>query len=233
MFAFLRRAVTALLDALLPSPITLALAETPWQPDTVHAYCPRCGSSAGFGAVKADGCSRCVGQRFPWARVTRLGAWEEPLQAFVGAMKYRQHWAWAPWFGTHLAEALRLDAPAAPVVVCVPMHWRRRLERGYNQADLMAEALAKTRQWPLAHPLKRARHDPKQMSLSRNQRLVHARGAFALRKNAARQIGGRHVILVDDVLTTGATLRQCARLLRRAGAASVHVAVVAAADRRK
>jgi len=233
MFAFFRSITCALLDAVLPSPVTIALEETPWQPDAAHAYCTRCGSSTGFGEAKADGCARCSEVRFPWARVTRLGAWEAPLTAFIGAMKYRQHWAWAPYFGGHLAESLRLDAPAAPVVVCVPMHWMRRLERGYNQAELIAEKLAKAQGWPYARPLKRARNDPKQMSLSRNQRLLHARGAYALRRNAKAQVNGRHMILVDDVLTTGATLRQCARLLRRAGAASVHVAVVAVSDRKK
>ncbi len=232
MFALLRRVTCALLDAVLPSPVTIAVAENPWQPCPAHVYCAHCGAAAGPGEAREDGCSACAGQRLPWNRVTRLDAWEEPVKSFVAAMKYRSHWAFAPWFGQLLATAITLDAPADAVVVPVPMHWLRRTARGYNQAGLMAEALAKTGGLECANPLKRIRRTPRQAAQSKAGREANVRGAFALRRSARALVGGRHVILVDDVKTTGATARQCARLLRRAGAQSVHLAVVAVADKK-
>lgn len=226
LLSFLR----LLLDAVLPSPVDLALAQTPWQPCPPHAYCARCGACAGPGEAREDGCSACAGRRLPWARVTRLDAWDEPVKGFVAAMKYRQHWAFAPWFGRLLAKAVALDVPADPLVVAVPMHWTRRTARGYNQAQLIAGSLAKAQGWRGADPLARVRRTPRQAGQSRSGRARNVRGAFALRRGAAAAVRGRHVILVDDVLTTGATARQCARLLRRAGASSVQVAVVAVAQ---
>jgi ComF family protein len=222
-----------LLDAVLPSPVDLALAQTPWAPCAAHAYCARCGESAGPGEAREDGCSRCAGKRLPWARVTRLDAWGEPVQSFVAAMKYRGHFAFAPWLGGLLAQALALDASKDAVVAHVPMHWTRRVARGYDQADLLADAVAAASGFPRVRPLARARRAPRQAAQTLAGRERNARGAFRLSRLARRQVQGRHVVLVDDVKTTGATLRQCARLLKRAGAASVQVAVVAVADRRR
>lgn len=232
MFAFLRRVSGAALEAVLPSPVTMAVAENPWQPCPAHVYCARCGASVGPGEAREDGCSACAGLRLPWSRVTRLDAWGEPVKDFILAMKYRQHWAFAPWFGGLLAAAIVLDAPANALVVAVPMHWLRRTGRGYNQAELIARALAKAGGLDYANPLRRIRRTPRQAAQSLSGREANVRGAFALRRSARALVKDRHVILVDDVKTTGATLRQCARLLKRAGARSVQVAVVAVADKK-
>lgn len=222
-----------LLDALLPSPVDLALAQTPWSPCAAHAYCARCGESAGPGEAREDGCARCAGKRLPWARVTRLDAWGEPVQSFVAAMKYHGQFAFAPWLGGLLAQAITLDAPKDALVVSVPMHWTRRVMRGYDQAALIADALAKAGGFDRGHSLARARRTPRQAAQTRAGRARNVRGAFRLARFNGAKVRGRHVILVDDVKTTGATLRQCARLLKRAGAAQVQVAVVAVADGKK
>jgi len=117
-----------------------------------------------------------------------------------------------------------------PVVVCpVPMHWARRIGRGYNQAHLIGSALARDRRWPIARLLKRTRYTPPQTAVGPSRRVANVRQSFAIKRV---DLTGWHVWLVDDVKTSGATLNACARLLRRAGAQQVNAAVVAVAHPR-
>ena len=115
------------------------------------------------------------------------------------------------------------------VVSAVPMHWRGRWRRGFDQAALMARALGRARGWPLAPVLTRNRHTPPQSTVVTSKRADNVRGAFHIKTVDLR---GYELILVDDVKTSGATLSICVRLLHRAGARSVHTAVAAVADPR-
>jgi ComF family protein len=133
-----------------------------------------------------------------------------------------------------LAEAVTDLAPDfgadLPLVVPVPLHESKLQQRGFNQSELMARALVK--QGPLDMKLElapkllmRRRPTDSQTGLTRRQRVVNMRGAF--RASAPNEISGRNVLLVDDVFTTGTTVSECARVLRRAGAEKVWVATVA------
>ena len=111
-------------------------------------------------------------------------------------------------------------------VVCVPLHVRRYRERTYNQSELLAGLLAcKLRITPLLRCLHRVRATESQISLNAKQRRANVRGAFAVRD--AEWVKGRRLLLVDDVMTTGATVNECARVLKEAGAAGVYVLTVA------
>lgn len=190
--------------------------------DPATAYCGRCGASTGPGG----GCGFCAGSRIAWDALTRLGAYAPPLDGHIREMKFGRQWRWAPWLGDRLAEALpRWEAQA--VVVPVPMSWRRRWRRGYNQSDLIAEAVGKSRGWPLAPVLHRTRHTSPQTSVTFSDRERNVAGSFAV---APIDLSGWVVVLVDDVKTSGSTLAACSRLLRKAGADRIHVAVAAVAD---
>jgi ComF family protein len=105
-------------------------------------------------------------------------------------------------------------------LVPVPLHPARRRERGYNQAELLAKAMAAETGFPIiAHELRRIRATPSQTKLDRHARAENVKDAFALAKDLS--FTGLKILLVDDVYTTGATLNECARMLREAGAASV------------
>lgn len=199
-----------------------------WQADEPDEYCHRCGASAGPGAVLADGCAFCRGKKLAWDRLTRLALYDEPVDGWLKQMKFARQWSWAPHLGRLLAH--RVGEPIDPnktVVTYVPMHWRRRWRRGFNQAQLMAESLGKERGWPTFALLKRSAWTPPQPSVIPSQREANVRQSFAIR---SVDLTGFQVILVDDIKTSGATLSACCKLLKQSGATSIHIAVATVAD---
>jgi ComF family protein len=127
-------------------------------------------------------------------------------------------------------QATSLLAPWNPhAVLAVPMHWTRRVRRGVNSPQLLARTLAATLGVPVAdHVLVRRRRTAPQASLSPRERAQNVRGAFQTRRH--RDLNGARLVLVDDVMTTGATVKEAARSLRRAGAEAIHVVVLARAE---
>ena len=199
-----------------------------WQADSDKDYCPRCGASAGEGSVTPRGCAFCLNKRFPWQRLTRLGFYGEPLNEWIKDLKFHRRWRYGEWLGEQLAQALSGPGEPARQIVCpVPMHRLRRWRRGYNQADLIAKAVADARSWRYAPILKRTRHTPPQTAIPPSRRHDNVRHSFDIEPV---DLAGYDVILIDDVKTTGATLSACTRLLSHAGARSVHAAVTAVAD---
>ncbi len=199
-----------------------------WQADQPGVYCPRCGASAGKGSVMPAGCPFCLNQRLPWHRLTRLGLYAPPVDAWVRQMKFAGRWRFAEWFGRQLAEAMgEVTDPGRTLVCSVPMPLARRWRRGYNQSDLLGRAVAKSRGLSYLPALKRTRYTPPQTSIVPSRRAENVRQSFALDRV---DLSGYEVMLIDDVKTSGATLSACCRLLTKAGAASIHVGVVAVAD---
>jgi len=189
-----------------------------------------------------DGCALCRGRRIPYDALARVGPYKEPLRTLILAYKYRCRRELAPVLGRLLAERVALApwADLVELVVPVPLHWSRRIGRGFDQAQALAhEVVRAARRGRIASPenrplmarrLLRVRPTAHQTRLPPSRRLANVRGAFAVRGRASA-IAGKHVLLVDDVLTSGATMGECARMLKRAGAASVFAAVLAVAGR--
>lgn len=177
-------------------------------------------------------CGRCRRTPPAFDRLVAPWSYAPPLDAVIRALKFRRLDFLAPHLGSSLAEALqtawagtRTGPPDELVVVPVPLHWHRRFTRGYDQAQLIARAVAARLDLPLARLLRRNRATPPQSSLERPERRRNLDGAFRCRR--PRRVAGRSVLLVDDVVTTGATLDAAARALRRAGAAYVLAAAAA------
>jgi ComF family protein len=129
-----------------------------------------------------------------------------------------------------LEEAMndpRLRPRHFDLVIPVPLHPARLRERGFNQAELLAKILAQKINIPLGCALERIRYTTTQTAFDRVERMENLRGAFRLRKKIG--VRGLHVLLVDDILTTGSTLSECARVLREAGARSVYAVTAARA----
>ncbi|HMC24161.1 MAG TPA: ComF family protein [Candidatus Udaeobacter sp.] len=121
----------------------------------------------------------------------------------------------------------RLRGREFDMIVPVPLHPARQRERGFNQANLLAELLTAQISIPSKPVLKRVRYTTTQTALDRAERMENLHNAFRLRRNA--NVRGLRVLLIDDVLTTGSTLSKCARILKRSGAISVHAATAARA----
>jgi ComF family protein len=193
---------------------------------------------AGCNVLGTDVCARCLerlpralGSRSDW--IIAAASMEGLTEPLIYALKYKGMYRLATPLGDWLAGVIGLHRDTAtmfgdnPLLVPVPLHAKRLRERGYNQAALLARRLATVSMMPIdEHALVRVRSTNSQVEThSREERLENMYGAFACPH--PELIKGRDIILVDDVCTTGATLNDCARALRVAGAGSVHAIVLA------
>jgi len=192
--------------------------------------------SSGPSSAEPDAprCGLCRRLEPPYVKATAYGSYESGLRELIHLLKYDRVRPAASVLGRMLAEAMAdlkpLFGDSQILVVPVPLHARKLRQRGFNQSELIARAAVKLNPAPdqlqlNAGILERRRETQSQIGLSRHQRRENIRGAFAVAKRD--ELAGREILLVDDVFTTGTTVSECARLLRRAGAAKVYVATVA------
>ncbi len=191
--------------------------------------CPRCALPiAGAGDATWKGCVRCLSQPPGFDAAFALGAYASVLRGLCLKLKADRN-AWlAPWLGRLLAEAWHAELARLPGdawIVPVPLHWWRRMSRGYNQAEGLAGGLAARLGLCVHQPLRRIRATDHLAHLSAEERMAAMSRAFRIRDRAG--LAGRTVILVDDILTTGATCGAAARTLKQGGAGQVVVTVVA------
>ncbi|MDW5264853.1 MULTISPECIES: ComF family protein [Acidobacteriaceae] len=210
--------------------------------------CRQCGEALDLEGVRFAGqfpaegllCSPCRMVAPEFERAVAYGVYQDGLREMVHLLKYERMSAVARPLGGMLAQAVEMlegQTGAELMVVAVPLFPTKERQRGYNQAVLLADAalseLEKTRpEWKLraAHGvIRRVRDTESQFALTSHGRRRNLKGAFAVRDGSA--LTGREVLLVDDIYTTGATARECARVLRRAGATKVWVATLARAQR--
>jgi len=177
-------------------------------------------------------CPACGNKTYAFERARSLAVYDGALVQAILLLKFEQIEPLGAWFAGRLAELVNAEGSKllADVVVPVPLHRQRERERGYNQAALLSKPLAKRLRLPhKAVLLMRTRARPDKRILTLEERWESVRGAFATRPGS--QVDNLRVLLVDDVLTTGATLDACARALREAGAKSVIGLTVARAVR--
>jgi len=191
-------------------------------------YCARLGIpfayDLGPGALSAE----AIAEPPPFDRCRAVAVYDDVARRLVHGLKYRDRLELAGWMGGWMARAGADLIEAVDVVVPVPLHRRRLWWRRYNQSALLARALARKAGKPLANDaLVRIRATTQQVGLSAEERDRNVRGAFRVTAEGKGGIAGRRVLLVDDVYTTGATVKAGTRALLRAGAAAVDVLVFA------
>lgn len=202
-------------------------------PQPLHAehYCARCRTPfQNDSTLDTHGvCLRCRSGILGFDYVYSYGFFDGILRSMIHDMKYFRVGPLGGYLGELMARAIPLDL-AIDAIVPVPIHWTRWIKRGYNQAELLAKPLARRMQIPILSPLRRRRITKSQVSLTLSERRKNLAGAFLIRDRS--MVAGKRILLVDDVLTTGATIGYCSRLLRDAGARSVTVLTLARVDRR-
>ena len=174
-------------------------------------------------------CAACRSGLRGFDRAASFGLYEGPLRSLIHLYKYSGMKPLARPLAAFLERAMPIDQ-SFDAVVPVPLHWRKRWERGFNQADLLACYVARRRGVPVLRALRRKRATAVQAGLASAGRRRNVAGAFALIADA--QIANRKILLIDDVMTTGATASACASVLKRGGARSVSLVTLARVDRR-
>jgi ComF family protein len=237
------RAVNAALDAVLP-PQCLSCSGVTQTPGALCAtcwakivwlgapLCDCCGVPFEFDAAPASNesvlCAPCLAGRPVFARARAVFQYDEASRGLVLAFKHADRTHAAPAFGQWLARAGAELLADADIIAAVPLHWTRLAWRRYNQAALLAHAVARTSGRDcIPDLLTRVRRTPTQGERGRAARRRNVRRAFAVLERHRPRLVGRRVVLVDDVFTTGATVEECARVLIESGAESVGVLTLA------
>jgi ComF family protein len=189
-------------------------------PRLPEASCPQCGEQSPNG----ERCGSCLNQAPHFVSTRALYRYDFPTDRLIQALKYGHQLAVAAWLGGLMAEQLR--GHSCDLILPLPLHPDRLRQRGFNQSVELARPLSAVLNKPLALDcLWRTRATPPQAELALKERGRNVRGAFECRQ----EIGDRSILLIDDVMTSGATLDECARILMLHGARRVDVAVAARA----
>jgi len=183
--------------------------------------CKRCGRP--ILSERARICGDCMKKEPPFTQAGSYGRYEGALEEAIKQLKYHG----IKRLASPLSDLLlRMPLPDVDLIIPVPLHKNRLKERGFNQSALIARAVAKRLHRPLlVNTLIRTRYTIPQVSLTASERERNIRGAFVVEDN--RRIHGKDIMLVDDVFTTGATVRECSKVLRRAGARNIYVITLA------
>jgi ComF family protein len=191
-------------------------------------YCPRLGIPFVYDPGPDLLSMEAIANPPAYARARAAVRYDDVARTLVHGLKYQDRTDLAPAMGRWMARAGRELLAEADALVPVPLHWRRGWSRRYNQSGALARVIERQSGVKLvSEVLRRVRPTQQQIGLSRPQRASNVQGAFKVASHRQSEIQGRRVILVDDVLTSGATADACARALLRARAASVDVLVFA------
>ena len=229
MIGALAQRATRVLDALLPQDCVLCglrAGDSPLcagcradLPALPAAHCPVCA----LPVATAQVCGRCLKHPPAFDATLALWCYAAPADHLIHALKFHARLPLARFFADALAA---LDLPPVDRLLAMPLHPRRLAERGFNPSVEIARALARRTGLAFdAFALERLHDTPPQRELAWSQRRRNVRGAFALRRDA--EVRGLHVAVVDDVLTTGASLHELARVLKAGGALTVTALVLA------
>jgi ComF family protein len=199
-------------------------------PSQAEHFCLRCRTPfLNPRPLNDDGlCRLCAAGVTAFEAAYTCGGYDGAMRDLIHLYKYRQMRPLTAHFGQMLARAFPRDQ-LFDAIVPVPMHWRKFFARGFDQTRLLAAEVSRRTGIPVRRALRKTRHTPAQAGLSRARRRTNVARAFQVPRPEA--LRGLHILLLDDVLTTGATVNAAAAALKRAGAARVSVLTLARADR--
>jgi ComF family protein len=190
-------------------------------------YCERLGIPFAYDPGPGVLSMQAIADPPAYQRARAAVRYDDIARTLVHALKYGDRLDLAPTLGRWMVQAGAPLLAEADALIPVPLHWRRLWWRRFNQSAALAEVIAARVKLPVAHALARVKATRQQVGLTASERALNVQGAFRVREQARADVKGRRFVLVDDVLTSGATIDACTRVLLRAGAASVDVLVFA------
>ena len=191
-------------------------------------YCERLGIPFAYDPGPGVLSMQAISDPPAYHRARAAVRYDDIARALVHALKYGDRIDLAPTMGRWMARAGRELLKDADAIVPVPLHWRRLWARRFNQSALLSQAISRETGVAVAGTaLKRVKATAQQVGLTQSERAQNVQGAFRVALDRKAEVAGRHVVLVDDVLTSGATSDACARALLRAGARNVDLVVFA------
>lgn len=236
------RALLKAIDDFIAPPLCPVCRRAPAAADG-HSPCPdcaarvtpfdgrltRCHLCGGLNDSPLECCAECAKHPRPWFRGVSVFPYNGPGGALIRALKYNHRTELVPYIGGLMAAEWRRQGPPARVecVIPVPLHWTRQMSRGFNQAQLLGEHIARELGIPCRNGLIRRHRTGHQARLSAAGRQKNLRSGFAVRHPGA--LRGQAILLVDDVFTTGATLTAAALALQQDGASELSVITAARA----
>jgi len=190
-------------------------------------YCERLGIPFAYDPGPGVLSMQAIADPPAYQRARAAVRYDEIARTLVHALKYGDRLDLAPTLGRWMVQAGAPLLAEADALVPVPLHWRRLWWRRFNQSAALAEVIAARVNLPVAHALARVKATRQQVGLTASERALNVQGAFRVPEAARADVKGRRLVIVDDVLTSGATIDACSRVLLRAGAATVDVLVFA------
>jgi len=188
--------------------------------------CACCGLPLEFSVDEATLCGECLREHPPYSRARSAFVYNDASRLLILKLKFQDETFLAPIFGGWLSKTGAELVSVSDAIIPVPLHYWRMLGRRYNQSLLLARALSNASGLTLLdHGLKRTRHTKQQVGMSRTERQKNVKGAFSVTDKEA--VKGKTILLIDDVMTTGATLNACTQTLLKAGASQVNVLTLA------
>ncbi len=217
------------LDPKRPTPLCLEHATEMVRIE--RPVCSKCGRKLFGESVEALVCAECRSGRTYYDAGYSAYLFDGPIRELIHQFKYRKRRYLKYFLANQLVDYLQEFADLAryEAIVAVPLHWIGYWKRGFNQAIELAKPLSSHLGIPVVRiALKRVRYTRRQVGLSRPERRVNIKNAFRVTRTS--KVAGRNILLIDDVITTGATLNECARVLKQAGASTVTIVTLAQAS---
>jgi len=201
------------------------------EPLAAEYYCIQCRAPflSRFPLDDAGRCGLCRRGVRGFDAAYSFGFYEDELRKLIHLFKYGRIQTLSAPLGRLLALALPREQDF-DVIVPMPLHWHKRWQRGFNQAELLAREIGRRTNAPVRNALRRVRNTASQAGLTSAKRRKNVSGAFQTKRRST--LNGSRVLLIDDVMTTGATAASCARALKRGGARQVTLLTLARVDRR-
>lgn len=192
-----------------------------------NSTCPTCCKPEAHAATRHYSCPSCQTHMPLYSNLLSLYYYQPPIMHLVKQLKYQQQIHIANTIAKYWIKRFNNELKDYELLVPIPLHWRRLVWRGYNQSYELAKRLHKLSNIPLIDALKKVHATPSQTRATRQKRIENLSSAFALRSKFASRIKGSKVLIIDDVLTTGATASAASKILLKAGAKEVGVMTIA------